>query len=177
MYTLRYREPVRRGWSLWKSLAVVVAVVMSAAFVASPVAASGPTKYEYETSQHFVLENVCLFPVTLDNTIHATEIYFFDQSGALTRAYAHWVEQDTFSANGKTLIGEPFTFNVEFLFDADGTLVHQYASGVVETVPLPDGSVFFSAGRLDFINKGGPVITPDRGRSGDLAAFCAALAP
>ena len=32
------------------------------------------------------------------------EIDFSDQSGALTRAYLHTTEQDTYSANGKSIV-------------------------------------------------------------------------
>jgi hypothetical protein len=44
---------------------------------------------------------------------------------------------------------------------------------------LPDGSIFLSAGRIDFVGHPGEpfILTPDTGRAGNLAAFCAALAP
>ena len=43
--------------------------------------------------------------------------------------------------------------------------------------PLPDGKTFQSAGRLEFVARGGLfALTPDTGHSGDVAAFCAALA-
>ena len=60
----------------------------------------------------------------------------------------------------------------------DGEVTHVYASGLVERVPLPDGTVFLSAGRLDFAAHPGSEfrIVPDVGRSGNVAAFCAALA-
>jgi len=48
----------------------------------------------------------------------------------------------------------------------------------VSRVPLPDGSVFFSAGRADFTVHPGVtfLISPDMGNPGNIAAFCAALA-
>jgi hypothetical protein len=44
-------------------------------------------------------------------------------------------------------------------------------NGVVARVPLPDGSMFVAAGRLD-TSTGQP---PDAGASGNIAGFCAAL--
>jgi len=97
----------------------------------------------------------------------------------VTRIFIHSVEQDTFTANGRTLMGTPFTFNVEVLFDSNGNVTHIFASGLVETIPLPDGSLFVSAGRLDFTQHPGVqfLLSPDTGHTGDLAAFCAALSP
>jgi hypothetical protein len=55
--------------------------------------------------------------------------------------------------------------------------VHAYASGGTARVPLPDGSVFFSAGLLDFVGFNGQyALNPGVGASGDITAFCAALA-
>ena len=115
--------------------------------------------------------------MTINATFVGTETTFYDQSGEVTRLQIHVVEQDVFSANGETLTGLPFTFNLQVLFE-DGEVTHVYASGVVERVPLPDGTVFLSAGRLDFAAHPGAEfrIVPDVGRSGDVTAFCAALA-
>jgi len=102
---------------------------------------------------------------------------FFDQNGVLAHGVANTVEQDTFSANGVTLVGDPFHNIQQFVTDSNGNITHVYETGVLERVPLPDGSVFMSAGRLDFSLHGSNfVMTPDNGKSGDVAAFCAALA-
>jgi len=97
----------------------------------------------------------------------------------LTRIFVHQVEQDTFTANGRTLVGTPFTFDVQELFDNNGNLTHVFSSGLVETIPLLDGSLFISAGRLDFTQHPGVkfILSPDMGHTGDLAALCAALSP
>ena len=104
---------------------------------------------------------------------------FYDQNGVLVREHDNLVEQDTFSANGKSLTGVLFTFNLDFIIDSDGNATHAYATGVAERVQLPDGSWFVSAGRLDFAAHGFPdfIITPDHGGAVNLAGFCAALAP
>jgi hypothetical protein len=45
-------------------------------------------------------------------------------------------------------------------------------------VPLPDGGLFISAGRVDIAARGFPtfVLTPDAGGTVNLDKFCAALA-
>ena len=49
-------------------------------------------------------------------------------------------------------------------------------TGGLARVPLPDGTVFKSAGRVDLTQPGIDVfIVPDTGRPLDLAPFCAAL--
>jgi hypothetical protein len=147
------------------------------AVLAQPAAAVEPTREPIDQTVTSVVGDICSFPVTIIATLVGTETTFYDQNGAVTRIQIHVVEQDVFSANGKTLTGLPFTFNIRVLFE-DGEVTHVYASGLVERVPLPDGTVFLSAGRLDFAAHPGAEfrIVPDVGRSGDVAAFCAALA-
>jgi hypothetical protein len=142
-----------------------------------PAAAVEPTREPIDETDTFVVTDICSFPVTITATLVGTETTFYDQSGEVTRIQIHVVEQDVFTANGETLTGLPYTFNIQVLFE-DGEVTHVYASGVVARVPLPDGTVFLSAGRLDFAAHPGSEfrIVPDVGRSGDVAAFCAALA-
>jgi hypothetical protein len=126
-----------------------------------------------------MLTGACSFPITVDFTASETDRFFFDQSGTLTRASANVNEQDTFSANGKSLTGLPYTVNLMAFFDSSGDITQEYADGVQERVPLPDGSVFQSAGRVNFAAQGFPsfTITPDAGSTLNLAGFCAALSP
>jgi hypothetical protein len=111
------------------------------------------------------------------------------QSGSLIRWEWHVVEQDTFHSvigrnpdgtpiyGEKQLVGILFTFNLRILFDSQGNVTHVYADGVTERVWLPDGSLFVSAGRVDFAAHGFPafILSPDHGNPGNLARFCAAL--
>jgi hypothetical protein len=145
--------------------------------LAHPAAAIEPTRVPIDQTDTYVVTDICSFPVTITATVVGTETTFYDQSGEVTRIQVHLVEQDVFTANGQTLTGLPYTFNIQVLFE-DGEVTHVYASGVVARVPLPDGTVFLSAGRLDFAAHPGSDfrIVPDVGRSGDVAAFCAALA-
>jgi hypothetical protein len=145
--------------------------------LAHPAAAIEPTRVPIDQTDTFEVQDICSFPVTITATIVGTETTFYDQSGEITRIQIHVVEQDVFSTDSTSLTGLPFTFNIQVLFE-DGEVTHVYASGLVERVPLPDGTVFLSAGRLDFAAHPGSDfrIVPDVGRSGDVAAFCAALA-
>jgi hypothetical protein len=145
--------------------------------LAHPAAAVEPTRVPIDQTDTFEVQDICSFPVTITATIVGTETTFYDQSGEITRIQIHVVEQDVFSTDSASLTGLPFTFNIQVLFE-DGEVTHVYASGLVERVPLPDGTVFLSAGRLDFAAHPGSDfrIVPDVGRSGDVAAFCAALA-
>lgn len=144
---------------------------------AASATADTPTKTTTTETFSDVLTDVCAFPVTVESTLTTTAIALTDKSGTLIRLQLHVVEQDVFSANGTSLTSEPYTFNQQIIFDPTGDAVHAYASGVVMRIPLPDGSVFFSAGRLDFVEFGGQfALTPSVGVSGDITAFCAALA-
>jgi len=51
--------------------------------------------------------------------------------------------------------------------------------GAAEKIWLPDGSLFVSAGWIDFVDHPDAtfVLSPDRGNPGNVAGFCAALAP
>jgi hypothetical protein len=158
---------------------VVLALLLGMAVLATTAAADQPTTSHETISGTEVVTDICAFPVTLDFTADLTETEFVDTSGNLTRVDFHLVEQDTFSANGKTLFGLPYTVNIERLFDSSGHVTHVFADGVIEKVPLPDGSLFLTAGRLDFAAHGFPgiLLTPDTGATVNLAGFCAALSP
>ena len=161
------------------TLLVLVAAVATAVF-ASAAAAAQPTKTSFSgATSNSVLTGVCPFDVNVVSTASGTEIDFVDQGGNSTHSLIHQVEQDTFTANGKTLTGIPFTFNLDLLFDSSGNVTHAFAEGVVEKIPLPDGTLFVSAGRLDFVDHPGVffVLSPDAGNPGNVAGFCAALAP
>jgi len=165
--------------ALYRLPTAVFLVAVGAVIFALSALADRPTRIPFAATFSGVLTDVCAFPVNVDATASGTETDYVDQSGTVTRIFVHEVEQDTFTANGRTLMGTPFTFNVEVLFDSNGNVTHIFASGLVETIPLPDGSLFVSAGRLDFTQHPGVqfLLSPDTGHTGDLAAFCAALSP
>lgn len=88
-------------------------------------------------------------------------------------------EQDTFTANGKTLTSDWYHFRVGGTYDSDLTeITTEFSSGQVMRIVLPDGTAFKSAGLYRFVPLHPDVymsITPDRGLSGDVDVFCAAL--
>jgi hypothetical protein len=100
------------------------------------------------------------------------ETLYFDKDGTLIMVHDHYVQQNQYSANGKTLTGIPFQFNVQTFIKAG--VVTQVLDGVIEKVPLPDGGLFLAAGRADLT---GMVWGPDHGAFKNLDGFCAALAP
>ena len=157
-------------------LALVGVLALSAASTAS---ANPPTVQPFAGTGTATVSGLCSFDVSVTFTFNGTERDFTDQNGNLTRIEFNFIEQDTFTANGHQLAGDPFRNIQRVLFDDSGNVTHVYETGVIERIPLPDGSVFHSAGRLDFIAHPGEVIviTPDNGLSGDIEALCAALAP
>jgi hypothetical protein len=155
----------------------LVLALSTLGFSASVALADKPAKSEFTVAGEYDFIDVCTFIVHIDTNLNITETDFFSQDGALVRIKNHITEQDTFTANGKMLVGIPFTFNVELLFDSNGNLTHLYATGVIEKVPLPDGGHFFSAGRVDFAAHGFPeyLLSPDKGNPGNIDGFCEAL--
>ena len=162
-------------------LFIVAAAVLGAAAFAQSAAAVAPIREDFTfTDATTVLTDVCSFPVTVVFSGTGTETDFFDENGNLTRVQIHQVEQDVFTANGETLVGLPYTFNLQVLFDREsGEVTHVFANGVASRVPLPGGDFFLTAGRVDFIAHPGAdfLLQPDVGAQGNIAGFCAALSP
>ncbi len=165
---------------VWRRLFVGGAALLGAAVFVATASAAPPVKTEFSNvAFSSVLTGVCPFDVEVDSVVSGFEIDFFDKAGNIVKAQIHQVEQDTFSANGKTLTGIPFTFNLTFQLDSNGDPTAIIATGVAEKIPLPDGSLFVSAGWLNFADHPGAefLLSPDRGAQGNVAGFCAALAP
>jgi hypothetical protein len=164
----------------FKTVVTLVTLIV-VALAASPVSASPPTTTPFSFSITTTVpagDSLCPFDVQITATGDGVERVFTDRHGQVTRIASNFIEQDTFSANGHQLVGDPFRNVQQALFDEDGNVVHVYEVGVIERVPLPNGVLFLSAGRLDFVEHDfNFVFTPDQGHSGDLEAFCAALAP
>jgi hypothetical protein len=160
-----------------RRLALLLAVVLTPLAFTGTAAAVPPTIEPVDFTVTTVVTDICDFPVEITSTLTGTQMTFTDEAGNVTRILAHITEQDVFTANDKSLTGLPFTFTINFIFE-DGEVTHVFASGVAERIVLPDGTLFLSAGRLDFVAHPGSDfrIVPDVGRSGDVAAFCAALA-
>jgi hypothetical protein len=165
---------------LRKWLFAIAGPALAAVGSPQPAAATAPTREPVNISATVVLTGVCAFPVTITFTQSGSQTVFTDQNGNTTRAEIHTVEQDVFTANGKILVRLPYTTNAHELFDPQtGEVTQFYASGVISRVQLPGGDVFLTAGRLDVTaHPGAPFfLQPDVGAQGNVAGFCAALAP
>lgn len=134
------------------------------------------------TTFHFVpppdtLTGLCSFPVLYSAVLDGTRTDHVNANGNPTFSDFHSIEQDVLSANGVTLASAPYVNQQKWIYDSNGNVIHVYAVGVIERIPLPDGEVFLSAGRTDQVSRDNPAaLTPDVGRSGDVSALCAALA-
>jgi hypothetical protein len=150
-------------------LLVTLAAGISTAVLAPTALATPPVMEAFSASGVVGDIGVCSFPVQLSFSETVARTSFFDESGNLVRRHALITEQDTFSSNGKTLTGEPYTTSVETYFE-NGAIVSRQLEGLIERVLLPDGGVFVIAGQA---SEFGFVV--DHGTNGDVSGFCAAL--
>jgi hypothetical protein len=159
-----------------KPLPLLVIAAFAAAALAQSANAVPPTRADFNTTSNTTLAAgaLCSFQIALVATQTFTTTTFFDDSGVISKRITEGTEQDTFSANGNSLQGDPYSFT--FVSDfVDGVRVSREGMGVAELVHLPDGGVFVVAGRVDALS-GAPIFTVDSGNSGtNLDAFCAAL--
>jgi hypothetical protein len=159
----------------------VAAAMFCAAVLAQSAAAMPPLKEDLPPfSFSTVMTGVCPFPVNVASTITGGQTTYYDRDGNVIKIEIENREQDVFSANGKTLVGLPYSFKLALIIDPQtGEILHAYARGVAARVRLPSGRLFLTAGRLDFVDHPDElfVLQPDHGAQGDLAGFCAALAP
>jgi hypothetical protein len=128
----------RRAGMLARRKSVVALLGVAGLLVASAVFASGamaaPPTTVYVTASGSVTipaGALCNFPIELEGTQTFKSTTFYDNNGAITERNTHGFEQDTFSANGKTLQGEPYPFNF-FRDFVDGVSVSFYGIGVAE---------------------------------------------
>jgi hypothetical protein len=161
---------------------VLPAIIVLCALGAPSVAGAVPPKQTtFDVAFTNTVTDICPFAVEVTSSLSATERDFFAADGVQVRSEFTITEIDVFAANGHTLTGLPYHSSLHATLDpADPN--HQLAAvstGVISRVPLSNGSTFLSAGRLNFVDHPGAqfLLTPDTGHSGDVAAFCAALAP
>ena len=93
----------------------------------------------------------------------------------------HVTGQNTYNANGKTLVGDPFTYEqiYKVAYDSSGSLyqISAVGTGQAEKVLLPDGSVFYSAGRIDYLSPAFMTTTGSSSSTADSPATSRASAP
>jgi hypothetical protein len=165
------RKVVKRRIAGCAATAIVTLVAM-----ASPAGAAQPVREPLNSTSTATVTTLCAFPVSVTFQFTGERLSLYDGNGTLSRLIEHGVERDTYTANGKILDGLPYTFNVQAVFDKTGKFETLYTSGMVTRVPLPDGSVFRAAGRIDFVAHSFEfVAVPDWGTPANTAALCAAL--
>ncbi len=157
------------------ALAPVVAVLTMGG-VAVPAGAAPPTREPISSAGSYVIDDLCPFPIDATTQNTGEQRTSYDRDGDVVQVASHITATDTFSANGTTLTGLPYRYNIRTVID-DGEVQHVYVSGILIRVALPDGKVFKTAGRLDFLAHLDDdfVAVPDKGGAIDLAPFCAAL--
>jgi hypothetical protein len=113
----------------------------------------------------------CLSP---DGLVSFPGLYEADGT-TVAKKITQGTEQDTFSAHGKTLVGDSYHFMFQALYE-NGERVALYANGNAERVPLPSGGVFISTGRVLVTATPSNIFFVDSGNNANnIAAFCAAL--
>ncbi len=151
----------------------VASLVALLAVTAGP--ASAATTVDHYTvgdwsPEPIVVDGICDFTLTVTPHGWFTEVDRYDADGVWLGSQWTVRETDTFTANGKTLVGERYAFHGS----VTGDFSRLQITGIAEKVRLPDGTLFVSAGYVAF-----PTwlfgLTPDRGAAGDVEAFCAAL--
>jgi hypothetical protein len=156
------------------AFAALAVVGVTGASASAPVVTRIPALPPTTSTVH----GVCSFDFTDINTVtNWTETDFFDTNGTLTAINFEFFSADKYvGPHGATLANKGGHFHARMVFDSSGNVVSDYGEGVIENVPLPDGSTFFAAGRADFLAHGNqPIFLPDWGGSRNLTGFCAAL--
>jgi hypothetical protein len=151
----------------------VALVVLPGRATAAPLTVEhvGPLQWTGITLEAGAL---CEFPIAWSGTQEFTRRTFYESDGTtVAMRVTTGTEQDTFSANGKTLVGDEYHFTFQAFFE-NGVRVALYEYGNAERVLLADGGVFIITGHESV--TGPNVFSVDSGNDGNnVAAFCAAL--
>jgi hypothetical protein len=165
---------------VYRRFALVVALVVGLTTMTAPVALA---RSPWVQVTHWPAESgttpagpaglPCSFDVTVssDWSYNATELDFRD--GSITYI-SPTTEKDTFTANGKTLVGNRYGFVETLVINSSGKWIYHTAVGTMFSVTLPNGTRLVSTGLLDFIKHPVlPVWTVDIGHNANFNLFCA----
>jgi hypothetical protein len=157
--------------------AVVIAAVALCVLAVSASAAKPDVVQIMNETNVIETTDLCAFPVTVEATVVTGTLRFFlDGAGNLVAINIAYTEQDTFIANGNTIVGTAYQARDRVTFDAEGN-VTENLHGIAERITLPDGTKFLSAGRRVAVNAPpGFFVEVQTGHTGDVDALCAALA-
>jgi len=174
------RDPARRGSVtmgrvLWRAAILASLAAVGLVGVNAPSAlASAPAVQQFQGSFTDVDSQTCGFPITINENFTVDVQFFYDQHGNLIRSLAHIQLRGTDSANGVTLPDTAdFTHTFDFTTGINGDL------GVTTHVIIPHGgTVLIDAGRVLSDEQGNLLFVAGNHQviSGDVAAYCAALA-
>jgi hypothetical protein len=164
-----------KGEKMRKLLLVLSLFALGCAtYFVAPAGANAPVKTSFSGSGSFPVNDLCPFVLIFSCVNQIDETTFSDNAGNITMIHDKITEQDTYTANGKTLTGDRYHANADTYFD-NGVVTKVVAEGVIERVHLPAGGVFTVAGRIDPFN--GLAFAPDHGTAGNIDGFCTALSP
>jgi hypothetical protein len=163
------------------SLFLTTVVVLIAAVLAGAASANPPNHFTFTVSGPSSVTGICSFPITFTGQGEFRGTDFFDSSGTFVGVHLHAVGQDVISANGISLPGLPYTFNIDLTVAPDGTLTAGKAVGIAEKFRLPDGKLFNMVGYTNLLTlppgQEQFIFSVTHGNPGDTAALCAALTP
>lgn len=155
---------------------MVVVVMLFVGAITSPAFAYNPTTWTITDNGSYVDKTICPFNVKVEFTATQTLTAYLNDDGTWRMGHHVSSEQEIFSANGKTIVGDEYHFTIHNKFDPNNPTSVLYGSyeGIVEQVHLPDGGVMLISGRLEW----GYNFTNQTfiGNPGDWAPLCAALA-
>lgn len=95
--------------------------------------------------------NVCSFPISEMAHNVGFRIRFYDNNGEKYKAIWQITGQDVLSANDKSLTSDPYNWSAELDFAPGNVLISESVTGVAEKLVLPDGTLFLSAGWIDWL--------------------------
>lgn len=156
-------------------VALAAIAALGLAVLAGPAQAQNASRTPIDASGSFVVTSLCPFPVGVDAHVVGYQVTtWLPTGGSLIRT--HLNETDVYSANGVSLVGS-YTFNIQVTTDADGNNIQGSQTGTLVRVPLPDGTTFMVAGRVNVLSAQTDYIShPDSGTTRNLDGLCAALA-
>jgi hypothetical protein len=159
---------------LWTTIALTLVLVGLAAPAAS--AATGPKAVHGGFDNSGTIEDArlpCSEPVALsyEQRWSFTDVTLKD---GRIREVGSWIEQDTFTANGKKLVSDWYTTHyTAIVSDVNWTSVYSEVwSGKIFSATLPDGTRLQVTGRVDVTGRELPIWTVDVGRNMDFDALC-----
>lgn len=164
--------------------ALVAAMLVGLATITTPVAsASSPPTNAVQGYQHQSGDipdaGLCATPVAshYEDWVPYTDYTLKDGK---IREVGKWTERDTFTANGKTVVGDLYTYHYTILasdanFDSNTVIYSYVIVGTIFNVKLPHGPKLVTWGYVDVTNVplGVPFWTVDYGHNADYKLLCA----